>query len=324
MSSRPASLDLANHLVAPESEGLMPTIEMAGRTPFALLEKCDRHTSSSKTFAASSRPIPPTVFVGYESGDGTTRIDVIVVDSAEQRWMKPQKTLFGTSEPFSETFPVAGFLLDGECFPLRKWGLRIGEIGSGLWPTHTVKSGAQTAENPTPGQTGGTTLLGAVRRSTMWPTPSTMDHIERKGMRPSREATNRKTGYLSEMVVWPTPTAVTDTGGAALCKWGGSGAREQLRKIVSEKELNGALNPVWVSWLMNWPMGWTSLEPLAPADMERWLMGQWWDVDPATVGYVPRVAKGIPDRVNRLKALGNGQVPVCAAVAWILLTSEIT
>ena len=40
-----------------------------------------------------------------------------------------------------------------------------------------------------------------------FPTPSTMDHIDRKQMRPSRAATNRKTGYLSEMIGnWPTPT----------------------------------------------------------------------------------------------------------------------
>jgi hypothetical protein len=33
-----------------------------------------------------------------------------------------------------------------------------------------------------------------------------MDHIDRKGMRPSRAATNRKTGYLSEMIkMYPTP-----------------------------------------------------------------------------------------------------------------------
>jgi DNA (cytosine-5)-methyltransferase 1 len=34
---------------------------------------------------------------------------------------------------------------------------------------------------------------------------------------------------------------------------------------------------------------------------------------------IPRVAKGIPDRVSRLKAIGNGQVPRCAALAWMTL-----
>jgi DNA (cytosine-5)-methyltransferase 1 len=35
---------------------------------------------------------------------------------------------------------------------------------------------------------------------------------------------------------------------------------------------------------------------------------------------VGRVANGVPARVDRLKALGNGQVPACAAAAWRLLT----
>jgi hypothetical protein len=47
------------------------------------------------------------------------------------------------------------------------------------------------------------------KESGFLPTPTTMDHIDRKGMRPSRAATNRKTGYLSEMIkMYPTPTSV--------------------------------------------------------------------------------------------------------------------
>jgi hypothetical protein len=34
----------------------------------------------------------------------------------------------------------------------------------------------------------------------------------------------------------------------------------------------------------------------------------WWRVEPN----IPRVGKGIPDRVNRLKALGNAVVPAWA------------
>lgn len=36
-------------------------------------------------------------------------------------------------------------------------------------------------------------------------------------------------------------------------------------------------------------------------------------------GPIPRVATGTKDRVNRLKALGNGQVPLCAATAFSTL-----
>ncbi len=43
---------------------------------------------------------------------------------------------------------------------------RTDGIGPGFWPTATVADASghsQTAENPTPGQTGGTTLVGAVK-----------------------------------------------------------------------------------------------------------------------------------------------------------------
>jgi hypothetical protein len=63
---------------------------------------------------------------------------------------------------------------------------------------------------------------------------------------------------------------------------------------------------------MGWPKGWTSLEPLESSEMCGW--GEGWEADTA------RVLPGVPNRVWRLKAIGNGQVPQCAAEAWRLLT----
>jgi DNA (cytosine-5)-methyltransferase 1 len=53
--------------------------------------------------------------------------------------------------------------------------------------------------------------------------------------------------------------------------------------------------------------------------------GDWWQTEPS---HVPRiiernvggVANGVAARVDRLKAIGNGQVPLCAATAWRLLS----
>jgi hypothetical protein len=113
----------------------------------------------------------------------------------------------------------------------------------------------------------------------MFPTPSTMDHIERKGMRPSRAATNRTTGYLSE-------------------------------------EVEGSLNPDWVErYLMSLPEGWTRLEPVPDGAYDEWFDamrdGTWWDTERG----LPRVTTGAENRVNRLKMLGNGIVPASAALA---------
>jgi DNA (cytosine-5)-methyltransferase 1 len=44
----------------------------------------------------------------------------------------------------------------------------------------------------------------------------------------------------------------------------------------------------------------------------------WWSTEPS----IPRVADGVAARVDRLKAIGNGQVPLCAATAWRILNDE--
>jgi DNA (cytosine-5)-methyltransferase 1 len=45
----------------------------------------------------------------------------------------------------------------------------------------------------------------------------------------------------------------------------------------------------------------------------------WWAIEPN----VGRVANGVAARVDRLKAIGNGQVPLCAATAWNILKGRI-
>ena len=45
----------------------------------------------------------------------------------------------------------------------------------------------------------------------------------------------------------------------------------------------------------------------------------WWQTEPN----VGRVADGIPARLDKLKCLGNAQVPLCAATAWKLLSERI-
>ena len=109
---------------------------------------------------------------------------------------------------------------------------------------------------------------------------------------------------------WPTPRcfmykdALTDRG------------KSNLGEVVNETEgatKTGQLNPDWVEWLMGWPIGWTSMDAIEELDWREW------KTDPADEGEVPRVATGIKHRVGRLKAIGNGQVPQVAAMAWNIL-----
>ena len=45
----------------------------------------------------------------------------------------------------------------------------------------------------------------------------------------------------------------------------------------------------------------------------------WWEAEPN----VDRVVNGMASRVDRLKAIGNGQVPLCAATAWRILSESL-
>lgn len=98
---------------------------------------------------------------------------------------------------------------------------------------------------------------------TGWPTPAARDHFP--AHKPEYIAAKMAEGHgmsnLNDVVQirlmgWATPTAITDTGGAALCKWGGTGSRAKLREAVGDTVLNGALAPEFPLWLMGYPTAW--------------------------------------------------------------------
>ena len=99
------------------------------------------------------------------------------------------------------------------------------------------------------------------KESGLLPTPTTMDHIDRKGMRPSRAATNRKTGYLSEMIkMYPTP-ATRDYKDSTLSNSHQNRNSDSLPvKMMKEGKPGGKLNPNFVEFLMGYPMNWTKID----------------------------------------------------------------
>ena len=134
-------------------------------------------------------------------------------------------------------------------------------------------------------------FVGRIRE--MFATPQARDY--RTGQSSRWEDKEHRSRNLNDQVaMFPTPTT-----GAGLC--GGTGNYQQLKKLEQEGKITeeerrnmsqgngGQLNPDWVEWLMGSP---------------PWLDG-YWDVEPD----IPRIAKGIPNRVERLKGLGNAVVP---------------
>jgi DNA (cytosine-5)-methyltransferase 1 len=80
----------------------------------------------------------------------------------------------------------------------------------------------------------------------------------------------------------------------------GSNQIKQLRHTASEG----------LSFWVNGSVG----QPRSITESKR---PNWWATEPN----VGRVAHGVAARVDRLKAIGNGQVPLCAATAWRLLNA---
>lgn len=170
---------------------------------------------------------------------------------------------------------------------------RIKGTESGLWATpqaHDCHNGNPERVGRFGTKHGGRSLNDEIF---LWPTPTVHGDYNRKGLSknsgdglatavklyPAPTSTNTKAVHMrgadkgrkrEARSYFPTPTAVTASGGAALCKWGGAGSREKLKSIMTPAEINGALNPDWVEWLMNWPIGWTSLGQLNPEIFHEW------------------------------------------------------
>ena len=218
------------------------------------------------------------------------------------------------SREYSVSWPRWGSMRNMELWERTTPVLRTSASGSGFWPTpvahdtgrtpeaHMARTMARSRYKPD-------SLAVMVK---MMPTPTARSYGTNQGgaagrtgpIRPSLETMARRR-------LWPTPIASDGTRGST--GWVNHGKRgHQLPESAG-----GPLNPEFVEWLMGWPRGWESLEPLAPEAFAEWLhasRGPWpneWDV--------PRIKRGVPNRRQRLKALGNGQVPQCMAMAWEVL-----
>ena len=151
------------------------------------------------------------------------------------------------------------------------------------------------------------------RDGIVWPTPRSRDwkagygpRYLRKRSSPLPDTVDYNENYET---IWPTPNAHEPRLGYQDRSKGKKGTR---------------LNPDWVEWLMGWPIGWTSLDPLPAENFDAWVallsIGEWWHNDPAECGSVHRLTSKVPTRKQRLIAIGNGWVPQQAILAQQILT----
>ena len=246
-----------------------------------------------------------------------SRVLLASYDHATHSLKTAQCSLFEDSMPSSATLPKWGLMQNGACYlhPMLAQTIKESVFGF-LLPTPVASdatSGAIIGKNDQfyqaatgmPRKLNQNGTDGLARLVQMWPTATVSGNHNRKGL-----SKTSGDGLATAVKKWGTPTAQdsrhakTDRG---KCNLG-----EQFSGIHD----GGDLNPHWVEWLMGWPIYWTSLQSLA--EPHFCTDANWWKVEPA----IPRTANDIKHRVDRLKAIGNGQVPLCAATAFTLLTGK--
>jgi hypothetical protein len=166
-------------------------------------------------------------------------------------WRTAQCSLLEDLNESLATLPRSGMTRNGLLWALPMLEQTTSETGFGLWPTPVS---SDISMRTTKYKQGGTPLSYAVQ---YWPTPTA--HMAKETNAPSEH--KRNTPTLTAQVNWPTPRT------KGMC--GGSGAWEQLKANTTIEEARsmgagngGKLNPMWVEWLMGWPLGWTDLKPL--------------------------------------------------------------
>jgi len=252
-------------------------------------------------------------------------------DQVGHSWRTSQLCLLAdTLEQFSETWPRAAMMRDGKCYRRPKLELPISAIGCGLWPTVTTQD-AENCAGPSQWERNSDPLNVAVKR---YPTPQEDDS---SNVHPNDK---RRTTLVS---------TVDDGKGQLNPDW--------VCWLMGWPIGWESLQPF--EW-GNWPSDdWWSVDPAdIPSDLEqditvpmppknkytvelnitnwptpRAIYGEHPGMKDAShltgavqipsQGTIPRVATGIPNRVDRLKALGNGQVPLCVKVAWEILIKEV-
>jgi hypothetical protein len=174
-------------------------------------------------------------------------------------WRTHQCSLLGGLTEYSETWPRWGSMRSGECWERQTSELRTNETECGFWlgtPTASMSVRSEDFKRP------GLTPAEFVKK---WPTPTTSTggpQMMGDKLRPSgAKGSNNLAGAVR---TWPTPTAHN-------AKEGAFPAEYNRKTPTLAAEVGGQLNPMWVEWLMGWPVGWTDLKRLETDKFQKWL-----------------------------------------------------
>lgn len=166
-------------------------------------------------------------------------------------WKMSQLSLLEDWNKWSGPFPAFGMIVDGRLFqPMNLAPHTSEDDGFCLLPTPTAQTAGTNGKSwDEDSQTwiNGRPSLTTMAKQNLWPTPraqaGTMSH--------KRIAEGRTPDTLLAAVkMWPTPMA---------SDWKNRGKRSEHQQIQLQTAVGGQLNPMWVEWLMAFPIEWTAL-----------------------------------------------------------------
>lgn len=183
------------------------------------------------------------------------------------------------STSFSGIWPRWGMMHDGVCSeqltPVRPTsGSASGSSES--YPTPTAQDSPTRGNRSSSPNAAFRPGLAMMAARSMWPTPRKCSAMAAKITPESAWAPGRFPNL--ETVVgqrtWPTPTA---SDGPTPCardyrdyRDNGSSPELARHSTTLATHAGGPLNPLWVEWLMGWPLGWTDLRPLETDKFRQW------------------------------------------------------
>jgi len=226
--------------------------ESRGVESWILLLRASR-VNHSQSPASKPEPMTPET-CGPTLGASFTKYDP---DTSS--WRTSQLCfLTDTSAPFSETWPRAGTISGGTAYQQAPLVPITRGTGCGLLPTPSAQEPGFNPKTRNPVDRNGKTPTHPAQR---WYDPKTGRLMQK--------------GLVQVVQMWPTPDAgMGDRGWTTNTKKtrpSGHKKQKTINDAVATHQSGGSLSPLWVEWLMGYPLGWTDLKDLETQSFQLWL-----------------------------------------------------
>jgi len=246
--------------------------KLTGQTLFDLTSYVadTRASLSQKQALEKAQTTQDTYGHGYEK-------PLAYYDHDMQSWKTYEATFLLELTLYSEKWPVSGMTQNGDLYQQHPWELRTCEKELLLWPTPTAVTrpmegnvrmyrakvlNGQMTEAEAEAMLGKSVWepQGKIER---WPTP-----VASNAWTDNLKSSQQKEGSMHSVSLgqpvqmWPTPRSNQAMASLITPDIANDPKRfRNLETMVGRREqVTGRLNPMWVEWLMGFPLEWTDLE----------------------------------------------------------------